>query len=263
MFPRRYVRSLAVAVLAVAGGAAAVAQRPATAAPAAADTADVDLARGALAALDADPDLRHFNLVVSVVDRVAVVGGPVGSDALKARAAELVGRVPGVRTVRNGCFVQAGNEALLALVADRPTPRPALPPVGFPRRPIADAAPVVPAPLVPVEPVLVAATDPPPAGQKVVARRPANPGDNVLLPPVAVAAPVAGGFAPAVLTARPSLADAVEAARRADPRFAGLRAELRADGEVVISGGVRPTDAWDFADRLRGVPGVMRVVVGR
>jgi hypothetical protein len=66
-----------------------------------------------------------------------------------------------------------------------------------------------------------------------------------------------------VLTGRPAFADAVEAARRAEPRFAGLRAEFREGATVVVTGtAARPGDAWDLADRIRSVPGVARVAVG-
>lgn len=252
---RSPLRLLAAAVLAAGVGGFAVHHRPAAAAPAV-DTADMDLARTALAALDADPTLRDFNLVVSVVDRVAVVGGPVGSDAMKKRAEQLVAGVPGVRGVRNGCFVTATPEPLL-FAADRPAPRPALPPVALPRKTgVAEA----PAP----EPDRVALAEP--AERSVVARRPANPADAILLPPVAsgVGGPAFAPYpTPTVLTGRPALAEAVEAVRRADPRFAGLRAELRG-GEVVVTGtAARADDAWELADRLRAVPGVTRVAVGR
>jgi hypothetical protein len=65
------------------------------------------------------------------------------------------------------------------------------------------------------------------------------------------------------LTGRPSLGDSIEAVRRSDARFAGLRAEVRDGAVLFVTGTARqPADAWDFADLLRGVPGVARVAVG-
>ncbi|HEX4612852.1 MAG TPA: BON domain-containing protein [Urbifossiella sp.] len=269
--PGRYARSpfrlLAAAALAAGAAGFAPHGRTAEADPAAAAVADVALARAALSVLDADQYLRDYNLVVSVVDRVAVVGGPVASAELKARAEDLVRRVPGVRAVRNGCFVQAGDEPLLRAMAAASRPLPVLPPVVIPVRPTAASA-------APSDELVAAAPRPEPApatGERsVVTRRPVSPGENVLLPPVA-ARPAAftqivasyPAAPPAVLTGRPALADAVDAARRSEPRFAGLRTDLRDDGGVLISGTARhPSDAWDLAERVRAVPGVARVAVG-
>ena len=47
---------------------------------------DVTLARAVLAAFDADPVLKDANILVSVVDRGAVIGGPVNSEEVKKRA---------------------------------------------------------------------------------------------------------------------------------------------------------------------------------
>src|SRR5262245_32998796 len=91
----------------------------APASPASPATGDVVLARSALAALDADPDLKGVNLVVSVVDRVAVIGGPVATAKQAKRAEEIVRGVPGIADVRNTCFVSAGPDPLLRSIAER------------------------------------------------------------------------------------------------------------------------------------------------
>lgn len=258
--PGRYRRFVA-ALLMVAAAAGLVTHGRSRAADGA-STNDVALARAALAALDADPALKDFNLVVSVVDRVAVVGGPVGTTAQKDRAAELVRGVPGVRDVRNGCFVQAGSEPLLRSNLSASRPLPVLPPVVIPLRPSAttDAAP-------PAGDLVAGPPAEPLTGERsVVTRRPANPGENILQPPVASqpALPAAvSPYPPGVLTNQPGFANAVENARRSDARFANLRAEFRDGGTVVITGTARqPSDAWDFAELVRGVPGVARVAVG-
>lgn len=72
-----------------------------------------------------------------------------------------------------------------------------------------------------------------------------------------------GPTAPAVLTGRPGgPLETADAARRANPRYAGLTVELK-DGAVVIGGAAaRAGDAWDLARELRNLPGVSLVVVG-
>src|SRR4051812_14780184 len=73
---------------------------------------DVILARSALTAIDADPQLREVNLIVSVVDRVAVVGGPVASAEVGKRAETVVRGVSGIADVQNRCFVQEKPDPL-------------------------------------------------------------------------------------------------------------------------------------------------------
>ena len=64
-----------------------------------------------------------------------------------------------------------------------------------------------------------------------------------------------GGTAGGVLTA-------VAEVRKTESRFAGLNAEVR-DGVVVVSGTAPlAADGWDFAQKLRQLPGVTRVAVG-
>jgi hypothetical protein len=248
----RTLWALAALAAGAASGGPGVAGGPA-------GTADVALARAALAAVDADPQLRAATVVVSVVDRVAVVGGPVPSADAARRAEEVVRAVPGVAEVRNRCYVQPGADPLIRPVQDWPSPLP-------PRRLLADLPGVVsPArPEAAGEPAADAAVAAAPAGQRRVAGKPSAPADNVLLPPVAPGGSVRPATpAPGLLTGRPAgPLDAAEAARRADPRFAGLTLTL-ADGTLVIGGtAARSSDAWELARQLRTVPGVDRVAVG-
>lgn len=275
MFSLRTLRALVLAApLGVAGLSAAPAADPAP------GISDVVLARSALAALDADAQLRDVTLVVSVVDGVAVVGGAVPSAEHGKRAEWLVRRVHGIADVRNRCFVEQGVDPLIRAMATR------LP--AAPRLPLATELPgVVPSPktglveevTLPPESNLLAVG---PGERAVVARKPTAPGENVLLPPVGlpgtvppVVAPlVPPALPPGMLTSVPPVvvpatvpgtADvlrAADAARKADRRFAGLTVELRS-GTLVIGGtAAKASDAWDFAQELRRIPGVSRVAVG-
>lgn len=264
---RSPVRSLALTALAglFAFSIAPAADPGAMRAPA---ISDAVLARSALAALDADPLLRDVNLLVSVVDRVAVVGGPVAAPDLGKRAESIVRRVPGIVDVKNRCFVQDVPDPLLRAMSDRY-------PAASRRVQATDLPGVVASPKTGVEeefaPTLgensLAAVEP--AEQSVVARRPMNPGASVLLPPVglpgvrppiAPAAPPAP--APAMLTSGHTALAAAEAARKADQRYAGLTVSF-ANGTLVIAGtAARVSDAWALAQELRRIPGVPRVALG-
>jgi hypothetical protein len=240
----------------------------APAGPKAAELSDVTLARAVLAAFDADPVLKDVNLVVSVVDRGAVIGGPVTGDDVRRRAEEVVRGVRGIRSVKNVCFVQADPDPLLRAAADRlrsePRPTPAaLPGVALtPSSPDGFLPPVLSQP--PAD-ALAGAND----AKKTVAQRPHLPGVNVLGAPVAPAAPGAASApatAPGALTGSPAkpadLRAAVVAIRNADPRFARLAVELKPDGGLLVVGwSAKASDAWDFAARLRKVPGVAQVAV--
>jgi hypothetical protein len=252
--------------------------------PKAPTLSDVILARAALTALDAEPELRGVNLVVSVVDRVAVIGGPVATARQAQRAEEVLRAVPGIDSVKNTCFVTPVPDPLLKAVADR---------LGttLPERPVMTDLPgVLTGAMPPSSPF------PSNGGTNdsnrlatrsgngtVVALRPALPmggGLELLGPPVSGAtkpslpSPAAvppPTTAPGVLTATlppESLAPAGDllaaaaALRKTEPRFAGLTVDLR-DGVLVIGGSApMAADAWDFAAKLRAIPGVNRVAVG-
>jgi osmotically-inducible protein OsmY len=242
--------------------ASAPAADPSSAPPA---TSDIVLARTALTALDADRLLREVNLLVSVVDRVAVIGGPVASAEMAKRAESLVRSVPGIVEVKNRCYVQEGSDPLLRAMSDR------LPP--SPRRILASELPgIVASPKTGLveeyapalgENDLAAVV---PTEKSVVALRPMNPSASVLLPPVGSSASVsAKASAPVVgvLASRPAdVLAAAEAARNADRRFTGLKVSF-ANGTMVIAGtAARASDGWDLAQALRRIPGITRVVIG-
>lgn len=247
----RTLRTLTAGLAVAASGPAGRAAPP--------PAANLSVERAALAAVDADPQLRAASVVVSVKDGVAVVGGPVPSADAARRAEAVVRAVPGVSEVRNCCYVQPAPDPLLRPVLDWTSPLP-------PRRLLADLPGVLPAVKPEREPADAVAAAP--VSQSVSLKTTA-PGEGLFLPPVAAgvvpppAAPVYGPAAPAVLTGRPAgPLEAADAARRANPRFAGLTVELR-DGAVVVGGAAgRAGDAWDLARELQNLPGVSLVVVG-
>lgn len=263
------LRNLAVAAgLAGASGVAPAAE-PAPPASAVPGFSDVVLARSVLSALDTEAELRGVNLVVSVVDRVAVIGGAVPSTAVSKRAEQLVRKVDGVLDVRNTCFVASTPDPLLKVVAARPgsslPPRPAM--TGLPGVLTNQLSPELPVP----RGLNVAASEP--TGSKVVAFRPPSAvAEAVLGAPVGPAgqghAPTipAPATAPGVLTgAAPGVDGLLAAARdvtRTEPRFAKLTVEKR--NGVLVIGGSAPlaSDAWDFARKLQTIPGLPPVAVG-
>jgi BON domain-containing protein len=236
--------------------------------PASATTglSDVVLARSALTALDAEPELRGVNLVISVVNGVAVIGGPVPSGAVAKRAEQVVRQVEGMKEVRNTCFVSNGPDPLLKAVAEKAGTQ-------LPPRPVMGELPGVLSTQPPVSPfpqnTSVAAIE---VNSTVVARKPslASPGTGNLLgapvgpagssPPPAIAPTTAPGQLTGATTGE--LLAAVAEARKTEARFAGLTVELR-DGALIVAGSAPlRADAWDFAQKLRLVPGVSRVAVG-
>ena len=257
----------AVAAIGIANAADPVAPPGGAAGPASPAVSDVVLARSALAAIDADPDLKGINLVVSVVDRVAVIGGPVATARQAKRAEEIVRGVRGVAEVRNTCFVSAGPDPLLRSLAERVSSLPPRPTMYELPGVLTNhlTPPTQPEPATPNPGGAVAAAYPP---GPVVVRKPATePG--VLGAPVGPAgsgfaspAPVVPHPTPAVLTGNASgVLLAAGEMKKAEPRFAKLTLELR-DGTLVV-GGSAPlaSDAWDLAKKLQAVPGVSRIAV--
>lgn len=275
----------ATVVAGLGGAGLAFAEEPAAStvpAPARpAGVTDAILSGKVLKAKDQDPVLRQVNLVVSIVDGVAVIGGPVSSPAIAKRAEDLVRQVaPEIKEVRNACFVTAGPDPLLKAVAER------MKPTSLPPRPSLTELPGVlstPQPAGSMSSNQVAFG---PGANTVVAQKPpvSTPGGNVLgapvgstgsgggSSPVAVRDPSAPpGTAPGRLTGSNG-AETLRAAgdiltsagnvKRSDPRFARLTIELK-DG-ILLIGGTAPkaADAWAFADQVRQIPGVTRVVMG-
>ncbi len=254
----------------VAGDALPAPARPSAAAPPAAKAAevsDVTLARAVLAAFDADPMLKDVNLVVSVVDRGAVIGGPVTGDDVKRHAEEVVRGIRGIQSVKNGCFVQPDPDPLLRAAASRLRSEPrrstaALPGVALtPTSPEGYLPPVLSRP--PAD-ALASVNEP----KKTVVQRPSLPGVSVLGAPVSPVAPgtIHTAPAPGSLTAAPArpanLRAAVTAIRDADARFARLAVERKPDGGLLVVGwSAKASDAWDFAAQLRKIPGVTQVAV--
>ncbi|MBA4190872.1 MAG: hypothetical protein C0467_23030 [Planctomycetaceae bacterium] len=226
---------------------------------------DVVLARTALTAIDADPELRGVNVVVSIVDRVAVIGGPVSGARQSKKLEDLLRSIAGIADVRNNCFVSAGVDPLQGPLADKIAS-------SLPQRPTLYD---LPGPLTgtvgPSTPnwgaggsnTMVAAANP---TNTVVVRKPTAE-SGVLGGPVSPAGPTAVSVGsspvPGTLTANRGDVMAMAATvRKTDSRFAQLVVEMR-DGTLVISGAApHAADAWDFAEKLRGAPGVTRVVVG-
>jgi hypothetical protein len=233
---------------------------PALAAAPPASATDSALELRARSALAADPQLTGLALIVSVVDRIAVVGGPVPDAAAAARVEAAVRAVPGLAEVRVECWAPtAGEDPLRRLVADR-LRGDERPPLALPPRPAPDPSPPLLA-LAPPRPP----EEPRPTGTVTVQRIVAPPALADLL-----MAPVAGGVLPmpavttpppAVPTSAPGSVPTVPALRR-DPRFAGLTVGWRSDTAVIAGRAARHADVWAFADAVRRLPGVGRVVVG-
>lgn len=239
---------------------------------------DAFLEKKVNAALAADPTLARINLLVTVYDRVAVVGGPVSDPAHIPRVEAVVKAVPGLSAVKVSCWSEAGD--------DGPTVKPPMPTAvaanpAIP--PLAHAGPVIASPPSSAAPPLPGVEPPPPAADpnsRIAAKVPVDHSSGFLLDPIPVIRrPIKGGIArmpdldPRPKTIPPTAvpvmpvsdvkptADRIAALQAAHKRYAGLKVGLR-DGTAVVSGGPgRSSDAWALAEALRVVPGIARVVV--
>lgn len=186
---------------------------------------DTDRVLRVKAALAADPELRFVPLLVSVSDGVAVIGGPVPSLELLPRIEQAATGVPGISGVRTGCWLAATEDPLKRLAAARVRK---------------DAPP-----------------DPRPPATVVAAKAMPPMVTSFLLDPSAPTPTIP----PTAVPMRPDLASEVERLRSTDRRFAGLTVRVR-DGQVIVHGSSADGDVWDFAEVVRVLPGVRRVVVG-
>lgn len=290
----RFLRKI-VASVAIAGAtlppsfAADQVNRPVAPRP---GVSDAMLARTALAALDADVQLRDVNVVVSVVDRVAVIGGSVPSPELSMRAEAVVRKVNGIEVVKNRCFVQSQPDPLIRAVADRLNPNAGGKPVAHdlpgmvrPPRPMSVEGAYSPPPTaVAVKPASSSPTVNPQvvSSMKIASNTAIRPnllGDPISAPggprvaaevPVPTVSPVPARLAttpaivPVSVPTRPTdVMGSLLDLRKSEPRFAGLLFEMK-DGVISLTGtSPKDGDAWDFADKARRLPGVKQVVVGK
>ena len=224
-----------------------------TAAPlAAADPrpTDFDLALRAKTALAADSLLRSANLIVSVVDGVAVVGGPVESPLALERVAALLRTVPGLTDARASCWVASATvDPLAALLKAR------LPTTAVPREDVRPPATMIARKSEPRTMALL--LDP---------TAPVNSPSEVYTPPAPPGVPPYPTIPPPSLPTTPAVSDFasdIERVRESESRFAKLTTRVQ-EGVVRIGGRARTADdAWDFARAVRQLPQVTRVVVGR
>lgn len=219
-------------------------------------------------AIDTDPQLGRLslNLLVNVLDGVAVVGGPVPQDDVRRQIEAVVSAVPGVSRAKVTVWVPAAAKAdpFPQMVADRTNQRtnadrpavvrPAIT-LSVPNTDSTEARLPAGGMLNPVTSAgrnsdrVVPGAEPPPY--------PTIP--PTMLPTVPVPEDRAWAAAPHPPGRRSNPIDTL----RREPRFAALTVEL-SDGTAVIGGRARRhADAWEFADVVRSLPEVNRVVVGR
>jgi len=245
-----------LAILTVGAGA--------TSSPAAPPASDLELTLAVRSALAAEPELAGLNLLVSVRDRVALVGGPVPSKSASARIEGALKALPGLAGVKVSCWVATADDPVAKLVADR-MKLPAVPPLAVPGPAVAPPLPEISAAL--------PLSDRRPAAVVTVQR--IAPSGGFLLDPIAAT----GEALPmlpmpvAVVAAYPTIpppgvpttpgGDPFAALKASNGRFAGLTA-TPTGGTVVISGrAAKDADAWAFAELVRKMPGVTRVVVSQ
>jgi hypothetical protein len=142
--------------------------------------------------------------------------------------------VPGVRVVVDESYVPPVDEPLArSMPHPVTTQRPPVPTVT-----VTPATPPAPTPA-------PQTTTPPPA---------ASPAPTVGEPAATLLPPVAAPARPA------SLLEQIDSIRQRDRRFQSIRLEIR-EGSVFLRGSVtRSQDAWDFAEAVRRLPGVERVI---
>jgi hypothetical protein len=216
-------------------------------------------------AIAEDPTLKphHLNLLVNLVDGMAVIGGELPDMKLLPQVERVARNVPGVRAVKVSGWLPAGSSNV-----DPYTKRL--------NEQLGQAKPLAP-PRVEVLGPPPLNISPQPFDPNAVSRKPLVPG-NMLMEPVmpgkktSVAAPGAEPLPyptipPPGVPTQPIVLPAAslpwEELRRSDERFAGLDVLNSGRGYTVVGRAAKLTDAWDFAQKLQALPGIDAVVVGR
>jgi hypothetical protein len=216
-------------------------------------------------AIAEDPTLKphHLNLLVNLVDGMAVIGGELPDMKLLPQVERVARNVPGVRAVKVSGWLPAGSSntdpytkrLTEQLTQSKPMAPPRVevlgpPPLNILSQP-ADPNAISRKPLVPgnmlMEPVM--------PGMKTSVTAPgAEPLPYPTIPPPGVPTQ------PIVL---PAASLPWEELRRSEERFSGLDVLNSGRGYTVVGRAFKLTDAWDFAQKLQALPGIDAVVVGR
>lgn len=228
---------------------------------------DAELSRRVQTVLSSDSVLKGRSLVVSVVDGVAVVGGPVATTDESVRIGQLLKVVPDLTDVKVSAWVPAIEDTLKKKIADRlrepesKTPNRLV--SNDPRPPVRVTVQRYEPPV----PALSLLNDPLP---KVPPPNPAR--SDAAYSPLPAPAPAAPDGPPQYPTIPPpavpvapsqDVESAIDTVRKGESRFANLTVQLKA-GTVTVGGSAAATDdAWEFIAKVRKVPGVDRVVMGR
>ena len=282
LLPQRLRVALATALLGLT-------PLPAANFPADLRESDQLLAFQAKTVLGADPILHDMNLTVSVLDGVVLVGGPVSDATIPRRVEQILRTLPGVQAVKVNCWVVAGEDRFGSRVrSELENPQAALPPLALPTTPgsgfnrsrlmalqpgiqsPANSAEVVTQRLAqPVHAGLLLDPIAPNSAQGVFSGIgvviPATPANSAISYPTIPPQEVPLSPMNDQHTDRRLDADSVAKIgriRASDPRFGWLTIQLQGD-DVIISGRAwKPQDAWDYAEALRTVPGIGRIVIG-
>ena len=247
----------------------ALASTASAAEPRAERVADDVLTLRVQAAIADDPTLKphHLNLLVNLVDGMAVIGGEVPDMALLPKVERVARNVTGVRAVKVSGWLPSdrakSDPYSQRLVEQLGTKAPAAPKLGV----------LGPPPLS----ILSKPTEPTMPEGNAVSRKPMSPGGMLMEPVVAGSSKSAftPGAAPLPyptipppgVPTQPIILPAGrspwEELRNGDPRFAGLEVLRTGRGYTVVGAAAKLTDAWDFAEKLQLLPDVDTVVVGR
>lgn len=223
---------------------------------------DTKLAVAVKSAFAADPALAKSNLLVSVLDGVVAVQGPVGDASDIDRVKALTRALPGVAGVKVDCHVLAGADPLTKAIAERLNPssaktsEPTLTmPAGMP------SVAVVPVrspsdDVVSRRPVDFPSLPPPPATDRPY---PTIPSPGVPLIPTTSNRP-RGETVSRNDQTRPTIANddialALVDLRESNPRYQGLTATV-VEGNVTVAG---TGDKAGFIAQARLLPGVVSV----
>ena len=223
--------------------------------PPAGRVTDAELTRRVQTVLSADSILKGRSLVVSVVDGVAVVGGPVATADESARIGQLLRVVPDLTDVKVSAWVPAIEDTLKKKIADRLREPESKQPNRLVSNDPRPSARVTVQRYEPPAPALSLLNDPlpkvPPTGA---------PRTDAAYSPLPAPAPAAPDGPPQYPTIPPpsvpvapaqDVETAIDTVRNGEARFASLTVQLRA-GTVTVGGSAGASeDAWEFVARVR------------
>jgi hypothetical protein len=239
-------------------------------------------------ALANDPEMAHLPILVDVLNKVAILGGGVPDESTKEKLEAVVRKVPGIKEVKNGCWIRQGDDPLKQMVNDRldgltgivardatqRLPSIFVMPPESQRRTVDEPLAVLPVSQAPPVAMQTRPSDRRMSATVTVHRVPLSPLPGLEAPlkasdlselpmpgATATASPYPTIPATNLRTKPLSLEEEIQRVQQSQLRWKAFQISTSGSTVRVSGKGYHSSDIWAFTEAIRHIPGIERILV--